>query len=84
MRLEGILSVTVTPFDAQGNVDHEAYDRLLDFVLANGVHCIMPCGTTGEYYALTHEERLSVMELVAKRVAGSAKLYAGTNATTTR
>ncbi len=83
MMLEGILTVTVTPFDAEGGVDFGAYEAVLEFVLSNGVHCIIPCGSTGEYYALSGDERREIMTFVADRVAGRAKLLAGTNATTT-
>lgn len=83
MMFDGILTVTVTPFDGDGRVDLDAYDRILEFVLSKGVHCIIPCGSTGEYYALSSEERRSVMKFVAQRVDGRAQLLAGTNATTT-
>ena len=83
MNLEGILTVTLTPFDGEGRVDFDAYERLIEFVLSKGVHCIIPCGTTGEYYALSGEERRQVMDFVAERVDGRARLLAGTNATTT-
>jgi len=84
MKFEGILTVTLTPFDGDGAVDFDAYERLIEFVLGKGVHCIIPCGTTGEYYALSGDERRQVMSFVAERVDGRAKLLAGTNATTTR
>lgn len=83
MNLEGILTVTLTPFDTEGRVDFEAYERLIEFVLSKGVHCVIPCGTTGEYYALSGQERRQVMDFVAERVDGRARLLAGTNATTT-
>jgi 4-hydroxy-tetrahydrodipicolinate synthase len=83
MILEGILTVTVTPFDGDGKVDLDAYERVLDFVLGKGVHCIIPCGSTGEYYALSADERRTIMKFVADKVDGRAKLLAGTNDTTT-
>lgn len=83
MNFEGILTVTLTPFDGEGAVDFDAYERLIEHVLDRGVHTVIPCGTTGEYYALSGEERRQVMTFVAKRVNGRAKLLAGTNATTT-
>jgi 4-hydroxy-tetrahydrodipicolinate synthase len=83
MFLDGILTVTVTPFDEDGAVDLDAYERLLEFVLERGVHCIIPCGSTGEFYALSAEERRRIMAFVAAKVGGRAKLLAGTNDTTT-
>jgi 4-hydroxy-tetrahydrodipicolinate synthase len=84
MAIEGILTVTVTPFDRSGEVDLDAYGRILDHVIAKGVHYVIPCGTTGEYFALTPDERRKVMDFVAKEAKGKVKLWAGTNATNTR
>jgi len=79
IRLEGILCVTVTPFTKKGEVDLDAYGRILDFVTANGVHWVVPCGTTGEYFNLTPEERKAVLRFVAQNIRGRARLLAGTN-----
>ncbi|MBV9702849.1 MAG: dihydrodipicolinate synthase family protein [Methylobacteriaceae bacterium] len=78
--VEGILTVTATPFQkGGGSIDFEAYARLLDFVTGNGVHYVVPCGTTGEYYNLTTDERKQVFKFVAETIGGRAKLFAGTN-----
>jgi 4-hydroxy-tetrahydrodipicolinate synthase len=78
-KLHGILTVTVTPFDQHDRVDFEAYGRILDYVTKNGVHYVVPCGTTGEYFNLTTEERKAVLRFVAENIKGRAKLFAGTN-----
>ncbi|MBX6324223.1 MAG: 4-hydroxy-tetrahydrodipicolinate synthase [Rhodospirillaceae bacterium] len=73
------MTVTATPFRADGAVDFDAYARLLDHVTRNGVHYVVPCGTTGEYYNLTTEERRAVLRFVAETIRGRARLFAGTN-----
>jgi 4-hydroxy-tetrahydrodipicolinate synthase len=78
-KLNGILTVTVTPFDNNNRIDFEAYARLLDYVTKNRIHYIVPCGTTGEYHNQTTEERKSVLRFVADTIKGRAKLLAGTN-----
>ena len=78
-KLSGILTVTLTPFSRQGDVDFDAYGRLLDFVTANGVHYIIPCGTTGEYYNLTTDERRAILKFVKENIKGRMQLLAGTN-----
>ncbi len=83
MKLEGILTVTVTPFDSNGRVDLDAYGRIIEFVLSKGVHCIIPCGTTGEYYALSADERREILRFVMQLAGGRTRLLAGANATTT-
>lgn len=78
-KVEGIMTVTATPFKAGGAIDFDAYGRLLDFVTGHGVHYVVPCGTTGEYFNLTTEERRQVLKFVADNIGGRAKLFAGTN-----
>ena len=78
-RLNGIMTVTVTPFARTGGVDFDAYSRLLDFITANGVHYVIPCGTTGEYFNLSTEERKIVLQFVKERIRGRAHILAGTN-----
>lgn len=78
-RLNGIMTVTLTPFSPAGSIDFDAYARLLDFVTANGVHYVVPCGTTGEYFNLATEERKAVLRFVAENIRGRARIFAGTN-----
>ena len=84
MELEGILTPTLTPFDQDGEIDLGAYDKLLERLLSEGIHCIIPCGTTGEYQLLSTEERRALMKFAAEKVNGQASLFAGCNATATR
>jgi 4-hydroxy-tetrahydrodipicolinate synthase len=78
-KLNGIVTVTVTPFSKEGAVDFDAYGRILDFVTAKGVHYIIPCGTTGEYFNLTTEERKAILKFVRDNVKERVKIFAGTN-----
>ena len=65
---EGIMSVVATPFARDGSIAFDVLGKHLDFLIANGVHYIIPGGTTGEYYAQTVEERKKVLDL--RRRAG--------------
>lgn len=76
---DGIIAVNVTPFDGDYRVDVPAMERHIDFLLQSGVHAILPGGSTGEYYALSTDERRDILALVSKRVRGRVPLYAGTN-----
>jgi 4-hydroxy-tetrahydrodipicolinate synthase len=78
---EGIMSVVATSFDASGNIAFDVLGRHVDFLIGNGVHWIIPGGTTGEYYAQTLEERKRVLSFVAERAGNKVKLGAGTNST---
>ena len=79
-----MLVPNVTPFTADGAIDHAALERVVEFLIDGGVDALIPCGTTGEYYALRDEERAEVLGAVARIANGRVRLIAGTNAGATR
>lgn len=78
-QLSGILTALATPYDASGRSDLKALEKLVEFLVSNGVHALIPGGSTGEYYAQTPEERKAVLERVAEVVNGRIPLYVGAN-----
>ena len=84
MKLEGVYVPIVTPFDANDDIDYDAYARVIEHCLLGGSHGLVPCGTTGEYYALTYDERVSLFRHAVDVTAGRAQLIAGCNAGSTR
>jgi 4-hydroxy-tetrahydrodipicolinate synthase len=83
MQLKGVLPALVTPFDANGKIDFALFEKLLVKLRADGVKGWVPCGSTGEYNALTAEERVSVLKFVADFATKDELLIAGTNAGST-
>jgi len=84
MRLRGVYTPIVSPFDGNDKIDYAVLEQVIDHVIDGGVAGVIPCGTTGEYYALNVEERTDVMKFVQKAVGDRAELIAGTNSTATR
>lgn len=84
MELKGILPALVTPFDAKGDTDFRTLERLIEHHLAKGVHGFVPMGSTGEYYAMSDQERWDVLRCVKEVVGKRGILVAGTNAGSTR
>jgi len=84
MDLEGVYTPIVTAFDERGDLDLDATSAVIEFVLAGGMRGLVPCGTTGEYYACTTEERMRILEHTRDVNAGRAQLVAGCNAGATR
>jgi len=80
MRFEGIYTPVITPFDADGTIDCDAFDRVVDHLIGAGVHGIVLAGTTGEYYAQTTDERVDLMHRAVERVAGRVPLVVGVSA----
>ena len=66
MQQQGILVPIVTPFDRDGHLDLAALRQLVERFIEQGVAGVVACGTTGEYYALSEDERRQVLECVAK------------------
>ena len=60
LQLEGVYVPVVTPFDANEGLDLSTLTKVIDFCLDGGVRGVVSCGTTGEYYAMSSEERESV------------------------
>ncbi len=84
LTLEGVYVPVVTPFDADEGLDLSTLTKVIDFCVDGGVAGVVSCGTTGEYYAMSTDERKSVMAHTAEIVGRRAKLVAGCNAGSTR
>lgn len=79
MKLHGIYVPLVTPFKEDGSLDIATLEQLTEQFIAKGVAGLVACGTTGEYYTLTEEEREAVLTTVAKTAKGRVTLIAGIN-----
>ena len=80
MTFKGSYTVCVTPFDAEGRVDLEALRSYVDWQIEDGVHGLIPLGSTGEFLSLTRDERAAVAETVIKQAAGRVPVLIGTAA----
>jgi 4-hydroxy-tetrahydrodipicolinate synthase len=82
--LSGVYTPIVAPMDAAGELDLDTYAKVIEFQIAAGVHGLVVNGTTGEYYALSVDERLQLMTTARDVVGGRVQLIAGCNAGATR
>lgn len=74
-KLHGVITAMVTPFDEKDQIDIQATRDLTRFLVAKGVDCLYPAGTTGEMYLLSMEERKKLAETVIEENAGRATVY---------
>lgn len=79
-KLYGITVAMVTPMDEKGQVDLNGVAKLTQMLIGKGVHCLYPCGTTGEMLKLTTEERKQIAETVVKTAAGRVTVFIHTGA----
>ncbi|MEV0225113.1 dihydrodipicolinate synthase family protein [Streptomyces sp. NPDC050704] len=75
--LADVVAIPVTPFAEDGTIDHEVFRALLRRVLDGGVRILTPNGNTGEFYALSPEERRTVTELTIDEAGERAIILVG-------
>lgn len=74
-KLHGVITAMTTPFTADDQVDVEALKSQTEFLIQKGVQCLYPCGTTGEMYLMSEQERRLVAETVVKNAAGRVTVF---------
>lgn len=71
----------VTPFTEDGaGINEEALREFVDWQIEEGVHGLIPLGSTGEFLSQTDEERARVAEIVISQAAGRVPVLVGTAA----
>ena len=81
--ITGSIVALVTPMHADGSVDWEALERLLDLHMAAGTAAIGAVGTTGESATLSVPEHCEVIKHCVQHVAGRIPIVAGTGSNST-
>ncbi|MDR2786779.1 MAG: 4-hydroxy-tetrahydrodipicolinate synthase [Candidatus Accumulibacter sp.] len=76
-KIEGSFVALITPFNADGSVDYEAFRALLGFQEDNGSSAVLIMGSTGEVSMLSPEERREIIVRTAKFKTGRLKLFYG-------
>ena len=81
-KFHGAYTALITPF-IDGKVDEQGFIDLIEFQIKNGIHGIVPCGTTGESATLGFAEHKRVIEIAVKTARGRVPVIAGTGANNT-
>ncbi|MEU0052432.1 dihydrodipicolinate synthase family protein [Streptomyces sp. NPDC006309] len=75
--LADVVAIPVTPFAEDGSVDRDTHRALLRRLLDGGITTLTPNGNTGEFYALTPEERRLVAEWTVEEAGDRAAVLVG-------
>jgi 4-hydroxy-tetrahydrodipicolinate synthase len=67
----------ITPFHADGQIDYNGLEKLINYLIDGGIDYIVSLGTTGESATLSHEERKNIWDFTAKAAKGRVSLVAG-------
>ena len=79
----GVFPYLVSPIDPAGNVLTDVLERLVNHLIASGVHGLTPLGSTGEFAYLSWPQRRQVVETVLKANKGRVPVVAGVASTAT-
>ncbi len=79
---KGAATALITPLNDNG-IDFEAFGKLIDWQIDEGINALVIMGTTGEGSTMNHEEHCSAIEYAVKRVAGRVPVIAGTGSNDT-
>lgn len=78
MNLTGSMCAIATPFKAAGEMDLDAFGRLIDYQIAGGTQVLVVAGSTGEAHFLTQAEYTQLLSFAVKRADGRVPVVAGT------
>src|ERR1700734_1014204 len=81
---KGCGTALVTPFRRDLSLDEEALRRLVRHQIDEGIHFLVPCGTTGENPTLSRAEHLRVVEITVAEANGKVPVVAGAGGSDTR
>jgi 4-hydroxy-tetrahydrodipicolinate synthase len=75
--LRGCGTALVTPFNPDGSIDEAALRALVDWQIDQGIHFLVPCGSTGEAATMTIEEHKRVVRITVEQAKGRVPVVAG-------
>lgn len=73
----GVSGILVTPFSATGDIAPERLEPIVERAVAAGVHILTANGNTGEFYGLTTDEAVAMVNAASSHIAGRVPLVAG-------
>ena len=82
--LQGSFVALVTPMLADGSLDFNALEELIDWQIESGTNGIVAVGTTGESATVSVKEHLKILEKTIDFVRGRVPVVAGTGANSTQ
>lgn len=78
----GVFVASITPFKNDG-IDEDALREHINWLISEGIHGIVPCGTTGEAATLTNSEYAQVVKIISEEVKGRCPIIAGAGTNST-
>lgn len=80
----GSIPAVITPFQTNHEIDYDSLAKHIDFLISEGSHGLVSCGTTGESPTLSHDEHRAITEFIIKRTNGKVPVMAGCGSNSTK
>lgn len=78
MKKAEYLTPVITAFDKNGNIDENANKAVYDYLIDRGVDGIVVMGSTGEFFAMTMEQKKLLIDVAVSHINKRVKCYIGT------
>jgi 4-hydroxy-tetrahydrodipicolinate synthase len=82
--LRGCGTALATPFTQNGEIDEPALRAFVEWQVTEGVHFVVPCGSTGEAATMSLEEHERVVAITVEQVGGRVPVVAGAGSNDTQ
>jgi 4-hydroxy-tetrahydrodipicolinate synthase len=82
--LRGVFTVMITPFTPDDKIDEVGLRANIDWYIKEGIHGVDCTGSTGEFIALSEEERKRVVDITIEQVNGRVPVIVGTAGDSTK
>lgn len=82
MKKTMFLTPVVTAFDKEGNLDIQANKNIYEYLMKGGVDGLVVMGSSGEFFAMTTQQKKNLIDLAIKTVNHKVKLMIGTSCMT--
>ncbi len=83
-KFRGALTALITPFDDKDNIDEEGLRENVRFQIEQGIHGLVPVGTTGECATLSYDEHERVVDITIDEAKNKVPVVAGTGSNSTK
>ena len=77
MKIEGVIPALPTPFASNGELDEIGLAKLVEHVIAGGVHGLWVLGSTSEFPSLDRNQRATILEICVEKAAGRVPVIVG-------
>jgi len=83
MIFSGSIPAVITPFTKNFEVDFDSLEEHINFLILEGSHGLVSCGTTGESPTLSHDEHKKVTEFIINKTNSRVPVMAGCGSNST-